>query len=113
MSELPFLGFISNHLLTRKEQQALHKDDILDLIVEVFCARGMEYDAGVSKLSIDQLKEILEVLNIGKIRRKESDIYNFKENEAETRREGEEKLLESVWQPCTQGIQNGVILLYG
>ena len=48
MSELAFLGFISNRLLTRGEQQALHKDDILDLIVEVFQARGMECDAGVS-----------------------------------------------------------------
>jgi len=99
MSELAFLGFISNRLLTRGEQQALHKDDILDLIVEVFQARGMECDAGVSKLSIDGLKE--------------SNIYNFKENEDEIRREGEEKLLEYVRQPCTQGIQNDVILLYG
>jgi hypothetical protein len=113
MSELAFLGFISNRLLTREEQQALHKDDILDLIVEVFQARGMEGDAGVSKLSIDELKEIPEVWDRGIIRRRESNIYNFKENEDEIRREGEEKLLEYVRQPCTQGIQNGVILLYG
>jgi len=113
MSELAFLGFISNRLLTREEQQALHKDDILDLIVEVFQARGMKCDAGVSKLSIDELKEILEVWDRGIIRRRESNIYNFKENEDEIRREGEEKLLEYVRQPCTQGIQNGVILLYG
>ena len=56
----------------------------------------MECDAGVSKLSIDELKEILEVWDRGIIRRRESNIYNFKENEDEIRREGEEKLLEYV-----------------
>ena len=39
------------------------------------------------KSSIDELKEILEVWDRGIIRRRESNIYNFKENEDEIRRE--------------------------
>ena len=45
-------------MLTIEEQQ--HKDEIISLTEQVLDAKGIEYDSKISKISEEQLNEILE-----------------------------------------------------
>jgi hypothetical protein len=49
---------MSNNMLTVEEQQ--HKDEILKLTEQVLDAKGIECDSKISKISEEQLREILE-----------------------------------------------------
>jgi hypothetical protein len=49
---------MSNNMLTIEEQQ--HKDEIITLTEQVLDAKGIECDSKVSKISEEQLREILE-----------------------------------------------------
>ena len=51
---------MSNSMLTKEEEQQQHKDVIIALTEEVLQARGSECNSGISKMSEDQLNEILE-----------------------------------------------------
>jgi hypothetical protein len=57
MSEFTFFRFMSNNMLNLKEQQ--HKDQIVSLTEQVLDAKGIECYSKMSKLSEEQLKEIL------------------------------------------------------
>ncbi|MDQ3984046.1 MAG: hypothetical protein M3222_02700 [Thermoproteota archaeon] len=48
---------MSNSMLTKEEE---HKDAIIAFTEEVLQARGIECDSRISKISEEQLKEILE-----------------------------------------------------
>lgn len=58
MSDFAFFRFISNNWLTESEKNS--KDAVIQLTEEVLESKGIECDARISKLSEEQLKEILE-----------------------------------------------------
>jgi hypothetical protein len=58
MSEFAFFRFISYNWLTEAEKK--RKDEIIQITEEVLDSKGIECDARISKLSEEQLKEILE-----------------------------------------------------
>jgi hypothetical protein len=49
---------MSNNMLTIEEQQ--HKDEMITLTEQVLDAKGIECDSKISKISEEQLSEILE-----------------------------------------------------
>lgn len=58
MSQFAYSRFLTNNMLTTEEMA--NKDEIVRLAEEVLDARGIECDAKISKISLRQLKEILE-----------------------------------------------------
>lgn len=66
MSEFAFFRFMSNKMLDLEEQQ--HKDEIVSLTEQVLDAKGIECDSKISKLSEEQLSEILG--QVRKLRKK-------------------------------------------
>jgi hypothetical protein len=58
MSEVAYFRFKSNNMLTKDEKE--HKDEIIQLTEEVLQAKGIECDSRISRISQEQLKEILE-----------------------------------------------------
>jgi len=66
MSEFAFFRFMSSNMLTLEEQQ--HKDEIVSLTEQVLDAKGIECDSKISKISEEQLREILE--QVRKLRKK-------------------------------------------
>ena len=58
MSEFAYFRFMSNNMLTVEEQQ--HKDEIIRLTEQVLDAKGIACDSKISKISEEQLREILE-----------------------------------------------------
>jgi ElaB/YqjD/DUF883 family membrane-anchored ribosome-binding protein len=67
MSDFAFFRFISNNWLTESEKS--NKDEIIHITEEVLDSKGIECDARISKLSEEQLKEILEEVR-AKIKKK-------------------------------------------
>jgi ribosomal protein S13 len=57
---------MSNNMLDLEEQQ--HKDEIVSLTEQVLDAKGIECDSKISKLSEEQLSEILK--QVRKLRKK-------------------------------------------
>ena len=58
MSEFAYFRFMSNNMLTVEEQR--HKDEIIKLTEQVLDAKGIACDSKISKISEEQLREILE-----------------------------------------------------
>ena len=83
MSEFAFFRFMSNKMLDLEEQQ--HKDEIVSLTEQVLDAKGIECDSKISKLSEEQLSEILE--QVRKLRKK-------KKIEKDSKRQEEEEKLD-------------------
>ncbi len=73
MSDFAFFRFISYNWLTETEKKS--KDEMIQITEEVLEFKGIECDARISKLSEEQLKEILEeVRNRIKKKKKKNDI---------------------------------------
>ena len=79
MSEFAFFRFMSNKMLDLEEQQ--HKDEIVSLTEQVLDAKGIECDSKISKLSEEQLSEILE--QVRKLRKKKKKIEKDSERQEE------------------------------
>jgi hypothetical protein len=79
MSEFAFFRFMSSHMLTLEEQQ--HKNEIVSLTEQVLDAKGIECDSKISKISEEQLREILE--QVRRLRKK-------KKIEEDNKRQGQE-----------------------
>jgi len=80
MSEFAFFRFISYDWLTETEKKS--KDEMIQITEEVLESQGIECDARISKLSEEQLKEILEeVRNRIKKKKKKNDITIDPESE--------------------------------
>jgi rubrerythrin len=83
MSEFAYFRFMSYNLLTVEEQQ--HREEIITLTEQVLDAKGIECDSKISKISEEQLREILEgVRRLRKRNKKkieESDEDNRKKEE--------------------------------
>jgi hypothetical protein len=69
MSEFAFFRFMSNSMLNLEEQQ--HKDEIIASTEDVLKAKGIDWDSKISKMSEEQLKEIL--VEVRKLRRKKNN----------------------------------------
>ena len=57
MSEFAYFRYMRNNMLTKEEE---HKEEIIALTEDVLRARGTECDSRISKISEEQLNEILE-----------------------------------------------------
>jgi hypothetical protein len=77
MSEFAFFRFRSHNLLTKEEQE--HKVEIVQLTEEVLQARGIQCDASISKISEDELKEIL--VKVRELRKKKKKQESAKQEE--------------------------------
>ena len=80
MSEFAFFRFMSSNMLTLEEQQ--YKDEIVSLTEQVLDAKGIECDSKISKISEEQLREILE--QVRKLRKK-------KKIEEDNKRQGQKE----------------------
>jgi hypothetical protein len=58
MSQFAYFRFMSYNMLTVEEQQ--HREEIITLTEQVLDAKGLECDSKISKISEEQLREILE-----------------------------------------------------
>ena len=58
MSEFAYFRFMSYNKLTVEEQQ--HREEIITLTEQVLNSKGIECDSKISKISEEQLREILE-----------------------------------------------------
>ena len=85
MSEFAYFRFMSNNMLTVEEQQ--HKDEIIILTEHVLDAKGIECDSKISKISQEQLKEILE--EVRRLRKRKKKM-NMIEEVGEDNRQKEE-----------------------
>ena len=72
MSEFAFFRFMTYNMLTIEEQQ--HKDEIVSLTEEVLDARGIECDSKISKISEEQLREIIE--QVRRLSKKKGKVQN-------------------------------------
>jgi hypothetical protein len=84
MSEFAYFRFMSNNMLTIEEQQ--HKDEMITLTEQVLDAKGIECDSKISKISEEQLSEILEGVRRLRKRKKKNKI----EEDGEDNRQKEE-----------------------
>ena len=80
MSEFAFFRFISYNWLTEEEKK--RKDELIQTTEEVLDSKGIECDARISKLSEEQLKEILEEVR-DKIKKKKKKNNSTIESESE------------------------------
>lgn len=72
MSEVAYFPFKSNNMLTKDEKE--HKDEIIQLSEEALQAKGIEGDSRISRISQEQLKEILEeVIHLLRKKKKNRD----------------------------------------
>ena len=92
MSEFAYFRFMSNNMLTVEEQQ--HKDEIITLTEQVLDAKGIECDSKISKISEEQLREILEGVRRLRMREKKNKkrIEEEEEDNSEDSRRKEEEL---------------------
>jgi hypothetical protein len=58
MSQFAYFRFMSYNMLTVEEQQ--HREEIIALTEQVLDAKGLECDSKISKISEEELREILE-----------------------------------------------------
>jgi ribosomal protein S13 len=84
MSEFAYFRFRSLNMLSIEEEQ--HKDEIIKLTEEILDAKGMECDSKISRISEEQLKEILE--EVRKLRRKRKRLPTTKDTSVEDEVEG-------------------------
>lgn len=71
MSDFAYFRFLSYNLLTEEERK--NKGEIIAITEDVLDAKGIECDATISKVSEDELKEILE--GVRQIRKKKMRKY--------------------------------------
>ena len=89
MSEFAYFRFMSNNMLTVEEQQ--HKDEIITLTEQVLDAKGIECDSKISKISEEQLREILE--GVRRLRkRKKKKMVEEEDGVEEDSRQKEEQI---------------------
>ena len=79
MSEFAYFRFRSLNMLSIEEEQ--HKDEIIKLTEEILDAKGMECDSKISRISEEQLREILE--EVRKLRRKRKRLPTTKDTSVE------------------------------
>jgi hypothetical protein len=86
MSEFAYFRFMSNNMLTIEEQQ--HKDEIISLTEQVLDAKGIECDSKISKISEEQLREILE--EVRRLRKRKKKKMMIEEEQQQQEEDGVE-----------------------
>src|SRR5688500_18694690 len=81
MSEFAYFRFMSNNMLTVEEQQ--HKEEVITLTEQVLDAKGIECDSKISKISEEQLREILEAVRRLRKRKNKSKKIIEEDNDEE------------------------------
>jgi hypothetical protein len=71
MSEFAYFRYMSNNMLTKEEEE--HKEEVIAFTEDVLQARGIECDSRISKISEEQLKEILEEVRQLRKKKKNKD----------------------------------------
>jgi hypothetical protein len=89
VSEFAYFRFMSNNMLTVEEQQ--HKDEIITLTEQVLDAKGIECDSKISKISEEQLREILEEVRRLRKRNKKKKKRIEEEEEEEVSEDSRQK----------------------
>lgn len=79
MSERAYNRFIASYMLTPEESLPQNKQEIIDYTEDVLDARGIECDERISRMSEDQLKDVLE-----EVRRLRAKKKNKKQEESES-----------------------------
>jgi hypothetical protein len=77
---------MSNNMLTVEEQQ--HKNEIITLTEQVLDAKGIECDSKISKISEEELREILE--GVRRLRKRNKKKIEEEEGGDEDRQKEEE-----------------------
>lgn len=90
MSEFAFFRFKSANMLTSEEER--HKREIVELTEQVLDAKGIECDSKISKISEDQLREILDEVRKLRKKRKRASSNTENDTEEETGGAGEEQV---------------------
>jgi len=80
VSEFAYFRFMANNMLTAEEQQ--HKDEMITLTEQVLDAKGIECDSKISKISEEQLREILE--RVRRLRKRNRKKKRIEEEEEES-----------------------------
>jgi hypothetical protein len=80
MSDFAFFRFLSYNWLSEEEKRK--KDELIQITEEVLDSKGLECDARISKLSEEQLKEILDEVR-EKIKKKKKKNNITLESESE------------------------------
>ena len=80
MSEFAFFRFLSNSLLTEEEKAPENKQEIVNIVEEVEKSEGIDCDRVVSKMSEDELKELLEKV---RDKRRKKKLQDVEEGEAQ------------------------------
>jgi hypothetical protein len=88
MSEFAYFRFMSNNMLTIEEQQ--HKDEVVTLTEQVLDAKGIECDSKISKISEEQLREILEAVRRLRKRKNKNKKMIEEDNEEEEEEEDDQ-----------------------
>jgi hypothetical protein len=83
MSEFAYFRFMSNNMLTVEEQQ--HKDEIITLTEQVLDAKGIECDSKISRISQEQLREILE--EVRRLRKRKKKMIEEDDEDRQKREE--------------------------
>ena len=78
MSEFAYFRFMSYNMLTVEEQQ--HREEIITLTEQVLNATGIECDSKISKISQEQLREILEAVRRLRRRKKKKIAEGSEDN---------------------------------
>jgi hypothetical protein len=79
MSKFAFLGFSSHNMLTEEEQE--QKEEIIQL-TKVLQAKRIKYDAIISKIAEEELREILEkARELPRKKKKQSDVEVLKDEQ--------------------------------
>src|SRR5215510_14092162 len=86
MSEFAFFRFKSMAMLTREEEE--HREEIVKITEEVLDAKGLECDSKISKISLEQLGEILD--EVRKLRRKRKKQIDSEDQNEELQVSGED-----------------------
>jgi hypothetical protein len=86
MSEFAYFRFMSNNMLTIEEQQ--HKDEIISLTEQVLDAKGIECDSKISKISEEQLRQILE--EVRRLRKRKKKKMMIEEEQQQQEEDGVE-----------------------
>ena len=79
MSQFAYFRFMSYNMLTVEEQQ--HREEIITLTEQVLDAKGIECDSKISKISEEQLREILE--GVRRLRKRKKKVEDGEEGQKE------------------------------
>ena len=80
---------MSNNMLTIEEQQ--HKDEIISPTEQVLDAKGIECDSKISKISEEQLREILDEVRRLRKKNKKKMMIEEQEDSLDDSRQKEEE----------------------